>query len=584
MDESRTWQVLGHYRPDHGAWTSLISDSRFFMAVDGQRDRKAELTATIQGLFAPAELAEDHTSCRFPARAAWLAKTLQIPLEDLPQPHCRANRDFLERIAPHEAVLVYPAAAFQGLGAMFGHTLLRIDAKGRSPLISYAVNYSALMTDPNPLVQIWYGLKGGFKGYFTLLPYYQKLNEYKEMEERDVWEYRLDLKPDEVLMMSLHALELRKIASDYYFLDENCALNLLFLIEAGRPSLRLADHFWEQSSTWVVPSATVKLLWDMSLLKNPAYTPSLSRQVDYLARNSTEAVVDRATFLLSRPGDNRKETASPSDGMAQNLAAMVVQYRFSKLLMTQEEFQTRYKALAADNNLKATLVPEPVPPHEGHSVGRVEFAGGFQEGKPFLELGWRPSYHSIDDIGRGYPEGGTLNFLDIKGRYYPGTGSVRVQSAEIMGFGSLLPANPFIRQNSWAMHTGIAQRYLDDGNEHLLYYFDMGMGRSHRYASSGLAYWLAKANILAGGGLKKDVDIGPGIEIGAIQPFNEKWQGHIKAELTYFGVSERAISGKITAGINRMVDQNNCISLGWTVDAVARGYRPSGFVRWQTYY
>ena len=63
------------------------------------------------------------------------------------------------------------------------------------------------------------------------------------MEERDIWEYPLKLNPDEVNMMVLHSIELQNISTKYYFLDENCTLNLLFIIEAGRPSLQLVEHY-----------------------------------------------------------------------------------------------------------------------------------------------------------------------------------------------------------------------------------------------------------------------------------------------------------------------------------------------------
>ncbi len=76
------------------------------------------------------------------------------------------------------------------------------------------------------------------------------------MEQRDLWEYRTNLTEAEVRRMTLHILEMQGIYTDYYFLDENCSYDLLFLLEAARPSvyanrpaqgiLRRADRYAAQ--------------------------------------------------------------------------------------------------------------------------------------------------------------------------------------------------------------------------------------------------------------------------------------------------------------------------------------------------
>lgn len=592
LASSRTWQVLGHYKPQRNGWRSLIGDPNFFLVPDGRENPKAELNATIRGLFGSADLKSKHPLCRFPARVAWLIKTLQIPTSDLPTTPCNANKVLMDRIAPYEAVLVFPSAAFQGLGAMFGHTLVRIDAKDRSSIISYAVNYSALNEGTNTLKYVWKGLSGGFNGYYELMPYYRKLNEYKEMEERDIWEYHLNFDPDEVKMMALHALELRDIASEYYFLDENCSSNILFLFEAARPSLHLVDHYWDNVSFWVIPSDTVELLWSKGVLRKPDYRPSLVRQIVFLTKEVGSIVTEETTKLVNR---QKRDDESPHSqlttkevGLSRELAAKVIQYRFSKLMMTQEDFQQQYGSLMKDNKqLLNVPVPMPFPPHEAHPAGRIETNLGYRRDLPFAEFGWRPAYHDITDIGSGYPDGGTLNFLDLKGRYYLTTGHFQLQKAEVLGFGSLSPVNNFFNPVSWSFHTGASQIYLHDGNEHFLGYLDVGAGRSFRSDAFGLVYWLIKGKVVGGGGgsLKENVDIGPGIELGINRRFSDSVQASIMAETTYFGVSEHGYSSQFVASFIQKINQNNSISIGETVHAVGWSkYVPETFLKWQVYF
>ena len=590
LGKSREWQVLGHYKPTRDGWKSLISDPGFFLARDGRENPEAELSATLQAMFASPVSDESHALCRFPARVAWLKKALAIPDQALPTVSCQDNNELLERIAPHGAALVFPSAAFRGLGAMFGHTLVRIDARDRSPLISYAVSYSALLRNSDPVRYIWDGLTGGFPGYYTLMPYYRKMNEYKEMEERDIWEYRLKLTPDEVRMMALHVLELRNITSEYYFLDENCALQILFLLEAARPSLRLVDHYWENASYWVIPSDTIQLLWREKILEPPVYQPSLSRKLDYLSMHVDTAVRNKALNLANSKILAADTPATSelydSPSISRELAALIVQYRFSKLQMTQEEFQNRYNSLMKDNNKDLSLsVPTPTPPHEGHAAGRVELATGYGNSAPFLQLGWRPSYHDRDDYSAGYPDGGTLNFFNLKGRYYPTRAQARLQQAEVLGFGSLSPVNPFIGKISWSLHTGAEQQYLADDREHLLYYLDGGAGQSYHGTMFGMAYWLFKGSFLAGGGLRHGVDLGPELDLGVRKELGGDWQGYVTGTTGYYGISENKFLSKITTSLVHAVNRDTAIALSSIVHISGRNSVMAEYsLQWNYYY
>ena len=84
---------------------------------------------------------------------------------------------------------------------MYGHTLLRIDARDqdeRTRLLAYAFNSAAAVQEPNGLTFAVQGLLGGYPGTFSVLPYYVKVREYTDLENRDLWEYELALETHEV--------------------------------------------------------------------------------------------------------------------------------------------------------------------------------------------------------------------------------------------------------------------------------------------------------------------------------------------------------------------------------------------------
>ncbi|HBX56850.1 MAG TPA: hypothetical protein DEH10_15920, partial [Pseudomonas sp.] len=130
----------------------------------------------------------------------WLRE--QLGLTDLPQPSCSEFSAWYQDVSPHSSVLVFPAAYLNSPSSMFGHTLLRIDQADvdshNTALLSYALNFGAFIEGAdNSILYAWKGLMGGYPGLFALVPYREKLAEYRSLENRDLWEYRLNLSAEE---------------------------------------------------------------------------------------------------------------------------------------------------------------------------------------------------------------------------------------------------------------------------------------------------------------------------------------------------------------------------------------------------
>ena len=64
-----------------------------------------------------------------------------------------------------------------------------------------------------------------------MFPYYMKVRIYNDVEWRDMWEYELDFKEEELSRLLDHLWELGGIYFKYYFFQENCSYHLLSLLE-----------------------------------------------------------------------------------------------------------------------------------------------------------------------------------------------------------------------------------------------------------------------------------------------------------------------------------------------------------------
>ena len=177
---------------------SEIDDKKFFLSPHGKVNAKAELDATIYALLNETKYDDNSTACKFPARKDWLVKKLKI--DTLPKVECKAYNKIITKLNPTSATIVFPSAHINSPASMFGHTFLRINSEYDSKLLSYAINYAANVDESktNGLFYAFNGLVGGYHGFYSMLPYYEKLKEYRDSEQRDIWEYDLNLTQDEV--------------------------------------------------------------------------------------------------------------------------------------------------------------------------------------------------------------------------------------------------------------------------------------------------------------------------------------------------------------------------------------------------
>ena len=207
------WLALGHYQTQAGGYLeSTIDSENFFLSLDGKRNPEAELQATVD-LFNGTDVEKQ---CLFPARYLYLKKQGLIASA---YPTCPEYEQFKKDLRPAGLTLLYTDAYMNNPSSLFGHTLLRIDIpEGRTQLVSHGVNYGAYV-DPNEngILFAFWGLTGGYMGGFTIKPYYDIINTYNNIENRDIWEFRLNLTPEELDFFVAHLWEVGQTQTRYFF-------------------------------------------------------------------------------------------------------------------------------------------------------------------------------------------------------------------------------------------------------------------------------------------------------------------------------------------------------------------------------
>ncbi|OOV94151.1 Lnb N-terminal periplasmic domain-containing protein [Pseudomonas sp. MF4836] len=494
------WISLGHYESGKlGGWRSYVSDQKFFLAADGAHHPDAELKATLEAIYAPASAGEKHAQCVYPARTRWLKA--QLKLDDLPAVDCSEFKQWFKDVAPHSAVMIFPAAYLNSPSSMFGHTLLRIDQadvqSNNTALLSYAINFGAYIEgSDNSILYAWKGLMGGYPGLFALVPYQEKLSEYRSLENRDLWEYRLNLTQVETERMVEHVWELKQIQFDYFFFDENCSYRLLELLQVARPGLKLTEQF----PLTAIPTDTVKAVKEAGLVEKIDYRPSRERELLSRAQPLSGAEQD----WVLKVSANQKQLQDPAfKAQPRDRQALIIDaaYRLERYRANGQErdpqrSQRSFELLRAINQNPAPEleIERPGLPEDGHESRTWQAGIGTRGDQAFGEYGLRMAYHDLNDNAEGFPLGAQIEILQMKLRQYEGN-HWQLQQLDLATIRSLTPRNELLQPWSWQVTGGLERVPGKHDDETLVSHVNGGAGGTWQLGENTLGFALGTVRI-----------------------------------------------------------------------------------------
>ncbi len=481
------WLALLHYKTEtiSRRIVSQADDDAFFLSADGKWDAAAELSADLRAFYQPGPKSRDHAQCLFPARWHWLKQ--QIGLSDEDDFPCYHLQVFLEGYQTDHLTLVFPAMYLNNPGSTFGHTFLRFDGEKGSVLFSQTLNYAAKIdkTDSLP-TYIAKGLSGGYPGIFKTRKYYETVQEYSNLENRDIWEYRLNLSEAEIRQLVRHVWEVKGLDFDYYFFRENCAFRLLALIDAVRPELNLTTG--NQFPLYAIPVDTVRALDSAGLIIKRDFRPSLASQLQQFYQQEEVGLSHQVTLLADQDIDLAsimQSSLSPGDkaivlnqayvllqfrGMAEQPLAEAILSARSQLHVIQQMHADEDTAEAEKSDIDITARGQkPVlsadqasmtAPEKGHQSRRLAVGFGRQLNQSYLDFRFRPAFHDLVDAASGYVTGADINVLDTRLKYFLDEDELRLESLRFFNITSLSPVVSWYRPVSWFMDIRIDRSSL----------------------------------------------------------------------------------------------------------------------------
>ena len=568
LAQAPEWRALLHY---HGNGSEAVTPD-FFLASHGAQDPAAELDATLAAFFTPAADADASAQCRFVARYRWLKQELGFDPARLAELACPAFDKWYAGIDPGSLVLVFPAAFLNNPAYMYGHTFLRFDRAGRGPeteLESQAVNFSADIAGNEGMAAAYKGLLGLYRGRFQIEPYYRLVREYADIEDRDIWEYRLAYTAAERQRILEHLWEIRNVQFRYYFFDRNCSYYLLALLDVARPEHPLAARFVYQ----VIPGDALQaVLSQPDVLEQERHRPALATRLR--ARLAAMDAADRGLMLALL--DRRLAPGAPSlTALPPARQAAIYDLVTDRLLYAAargDEEKDAYAPLLQAVVQARGALPEdadtlPTPgtdPALGHGSMRLGLGAGSDGGSGYEELSLRGAYHDLLDPAPGFTEGAAITMGDIALRRDDADARIHLESLSLFQVTALTPRDLFYRPLSWDAGAGWERRWLGAGRRPLLGDLHTGLGLSYDLGDEALAYGLVDATLLTGGGIADGYALGLGPHLGIVWRATPRLDLELSAAAGDFPDHLHGISLDYGAAANLALGRDVSLRLSWS--------------------
>ncbi len=553
LAQHTTWRRLLYFFDDQKNLigkkkdSSIVDDAAFYLSKNGQHDSAAELDALLVALAdemavtldnrtannntsnrATKNLEQNSVLCRFPARVQWLTDTLNIDKSGL-QTDCPELNDWMQKLAPEQLSIMFAQEYLDNPISAFAHTLLRIDSKASvadPSQIHHAValNYTVGGdSSDNFLVYAIKSMSGGYDNLIEIDPYPKKLAKYLQEDERDAWTYQLALTPAEVQQIMLHVWETKDLKLPYYFTTDNCASEILRLIDVVRPQ----QHLLSRLPYAVIPSDVVQLLDSENLLASTNYTPA-----DSTLRQAQ----------LNKVKEQRAQLG----------------YHNSAKQTLNEIKSAQLNPISSISDDGQTLLPRRIAVADNNPIDRHPLQLGFiglgQRGdNNYMDLGVRAGYHDTLDRPSGFPQffdlegaAATLRLYDTDNDKAHQPSSVVLQNVTLVRGRSFNPVNSAKKGKTWGASieaTRVNDGSRQDGNDHLVGSLGYETGWSWAFgtpsAGTGemppqLCYTFLAGTAQAGRGINKGYRVGAGVNVGCRYQINNQLRAQAELQLPYW--------------------------------------------------
>ena len=526
---SSEWLKLLHYQQEiFGGYEGLVENDDFYVSGKGRENPFEELKAEIKEFKK-----EQGKKCEFPARFEFL-KNHNLVSGDLQ--NCTEYQQFMGDVQPDGISVLFTNAYMNNPASLFGHTLIRIDTKRKgTQMLAHGTNFGADSGSEYGFIFALKGLLGGYQGVYSISPYWNIINEYNNIENRDIWEYKLNLNEDEQIKFVNHLYEMRKARIRYYFLSKNCSYMVLELIEAVRPEIDLTSQY---KNMWVIPLDTLKtILQEQNLVNETNYRPARLTKIKHSLQNMSDEQYKAFLNGVKKYDYEMPELTEKEQAEVLETAYQYFQYNYvEKRLELAEYRKNSFAVLRKRSQLPETKLQgdfEGENPAYSHDSMQISLGVGVYNKKSYEELVIRPAYTALTDSSYGLVKGAEVSVLKSVWRYYNQKHRAVLQSFQPLNILSIVPADEVFSPISYSTNVEIKREFKPE-NEQEGYVGDLGLGigRTYGFGQNLKGYGLVEVRGQYGGMIAHNYWLGLAPRAGIYADF-EDLRFHLWARQTF---------------------------------------------------
>lgn len=474
-----------------------IHDPNFLLS-GAEFSLENEMIKTIRSFFDAPNDTLKHSTCRFPARFAWLKSELGLDGSLFPDVHCPEFEEYLRRAPAQEIHLIFVSENVSQPSSMMGHVFFKLSGyDNNSNHVEHAISFYTIIDTINIPLLITKSTITGMKGVFSLLPYREQIKRYLETEDRNVWEYELGLPEKNKRLIYYHIWELKDLKMKYLFAGYNCATVIYNILSLSSENFQRDSH-----RLWVTPKDVVKEAYRNKLIVNTKLVPSDKWKIRMLSEALGKDNVEHIYNMFKKKSFKRIDLSEdPGERVYQlELIKSYANYLYRDGELDKKELQKIAEEITKRNEAKGGLdntyfidlsqFKSPLKTFDDTQLGL-----GYRRdnGRNTMKLYFLPASNSLTDDNREYFN---ENFLKLGEVSLLITGeSLRLESFQLYAMKSLLPWNRFVKGFSGEFRLGLEEHYDKELDKHAAANVSGGIGITKKISADVNTYLLVIGGI-----------------------------------------------------------------------------------------
>lgn len=493
--DSHVWKNLLHVKsniPSINDSTFLLSHSNFSL--------KNELQMTIKSFFNTNIQNNNHGICKYPARFFWLKKKLNLNDDDFPKPKCKLFHQYLKKTGAKNIQLVFVSENTSSPSSMMGHVFFKLTGYDDSHTkLEHAVSFFTVIDTINPLLLMVKSTITGMKGFFILRPYKEQIERYLKEENRNIWEYSLNLSEEEQQLIYYHFWELKDVKIKYLFTGFNCATIVHDMLSMT------SAKFSNDDRLWITPKDVIKDAKKSKIIKGVTLRASekwhIKMLLEKLKESNSSSLVNTITNVhLNSIGNIKFSSDLKTMFLEKELLIAYAQYQYehddirqsteyeiAKLINLKREIQTE------KYSLDLSSYKNPLNTFDDTQIGLSYIRSDSEKSLLFSFL---PASNTIYDDNREYFGESDLRIMELN--LLINKNRVKIDSFNLYKMKSLLPWDSLTGGISSALSINYEPHYDTKLGKFKAYNISAGIGYTKQYYNDIFVYSLLNGGIAYG--------------------------------------------------------------------------------------